>query len=180
MRKTTSGFTIVELLIVIVVIAILATISVVAYTGIQQRSRDTKRKDDLAKIVKGFQLWAAETNGDFTTMSAGSGGGEQGWFNDPYGTTPAYPSVASVLVDAGYLNNGVIDPINRKSAPVHAYMIAVCNTSTDTTQRVVLAQLENPPSESLADQLGETCAGSAYTNYVTTYGVNYGRMIKLK
>lgn len=33
-----SGFTIVELLIVIVVIAILATISVVAYTGIQSRA----------------------------------------------------------------------------------------------------------------------------------------------
>ncbi len=37
-RKTHTGFTIVELLIVIVVIAILATISVVAYTGIQSRA----------------------------------------------------------------------------------------------------------------------------------------------
>jgi prepilin-type N-terminal cleavage/methylation domain-containing protein len=35
MKRTMSGFTIVELLIVIVVIAILAAISVVAYTGIQ-------------------------------------------------------------------------------------------------------------------------------------------------
>lgn len=39
MKKTTSGFTIVELLIVIVVIAILATISIVAYQGIQQRAK---------------------------------------------------------------------------------------------------------------------------------------------
>lgn len=38
MKKTTSGFTIVELLIVIVVIAILAVISIVAYNGIQARS----------------------------------------------------------------------------------------------------------------------------------------------
>ena len=36
-----QGFTIVELLIVIVVIAILAAITIVAYTGIQNRAYDT-------------------------------------------------------------------------------------------------------------------------------------------
>ena len=35
-----SGFTIVELLIVIVVIAILAAISLVAYTGVQNSAND--------------------------------------------------------------------------------------------------------------------------------------------
>lgn len=39
MKKKVNGFTIVELLIVIVVIAILATISVVAYNGIQERAK---------------------------------------------------------------------------------------------------------------------------------------------
>ena len=38
MRQTKSGFTIVELLIVIVVIAILAAITIVAYNGIQNRA----------------------------------------------------------------------------------------------------------------------------------------------
>lgn len=41
MKETKSGFTIVELLIVIVVIAILATISIVAYRGIQQRANNS-------------------------------------------------------------------------------------------------------------------------------------------
>ena len=54
-----DGFTIVELLIVIVVIAILAAISVVAYTGIQQRARDSKRANDIAQIKKALLAYDA-------------------------------------------------------------------------------------------------------------------------
>ena len=42
MKRGVKGFTIVELLIVIVVIAILAAISIVAYNGIQSRANNTK------------------------------------------------------------------------------------------------------------------------------------------
>lgn len=56
MRKSVSGFTIVELLIVIVVIAILAAISVVAYNGIQQRSRENAAKSELSQFVKAINL----------------------------------------------------------------------------------------------------------------------------
>ncbi len=44
------GFTIVELLIVVVVIAILAAITVVAYTGIQNRAHDAAVQSDLRKL----------------------------------------------------------------------------------------------------------------------------------
>src|SRR5665647_641902 len=51
------GFTIVELLIVIVVIGILAAITIVAYNGIQTRARDVKRTDDAAKIMGALEAY---------------------------------------------------------------------------------------------------------------------------
>lgn len=47
-----KGFTIVELLIVIVIIAILAVITIVAFNGIQQRADDTRQIDAVAKYVR--------------------------------------------------------------------------------------------------------------------------------
>lgn len=76
MKKTTSGFTIVELLIVIVVIAILAAISVVAYQGIQGRANDSKRVQDIASIRKALELYKV-ANGQYPVASANPG--DTGW-----------------------------------------------------------------------------------------------------
>jgi prepilin-type N-terminal cleavage/methylation domain-containing protein len=52
-RITASrGFTIVELLIVSVVNAILAPITIVSYTGIQNRARDTTNKSDAQTLAQ--------------------------------------------------------------------------------------------------------------------------------
>lgn len=54
-----QGFTLVELLIVIVVIGILAALVIVTYSGIQQRARDTERKTDLKGIQGQLEaFWA--------------------------------------------------------------------------------------------------------------------------
>lgn len=60
MRINKSGFTIVELLIVIVVIAILAAISIVAYNGIQSRAENTKTANSLAAYAKVVTLYSAD------------------------------------------------------------------------------------------------------------------------
>jgi prepilin-type N-terminal cleavage/methylation domain-containing protein len=64
-----SGFTIVELLIVIVVIGILAAITIVAYNGIQSRARDTQRLTDVSNIMKMLEAYKAQ-NGAYPPTNA--------------------------------------------------------------------------------------------------------------
>ncbi len=59
-KSTKAGFTIVELLIVIVVIAVLASISVVAYNGIQQRSRNAKELAAVKMYLKALHAYALD------------------------------------------------------------------------------------------------------------------------
>ena len=54
------GFTIVELLIVIVVIAILAAITIVAYNGIQVRAKNTQTINAAVSWTKALKLFNAE------------------------------------------------------------------------------------------------------------------------
>lgn len=59
-----TGFTIVELLIVIVVIGILAAIVIVAYNGIQNRANDAVIQSDLNSFAKMISIYQAE-NGTY-------------------------------------------------------------------------------------------------------------------
>lgn len=58
--KAQPGFTIVELLVVIVVIGVLAAITIVSYTGISQRAVAASLQSDLASAVKKIKLFQVE------------------------------------------------------------------------------------------------------------------------
>lgn len=66
--KQQKGFTIVELLIVIVVIGILATLVIVTFTGIQQKARNTKRQTDINAINSHVEAFYAQ-NGYYPTLA---------------------------------------------------------------------------------------------------------------
>jgi prepilin-type N-terminal cleavage/methylation domain-containing protein len=67
--KKQKGFTIVELLIVIVVIGILATLVIVTFTGVQQKARDSQRKTDINAVESHVQTYYAENDGKYPTLA---------------------------------------------------------------------------------------------------------------
>ena len=56
----TKGFTLVELLIVIVVIAILAAISIAAYNGVSNKARDGERLASARDIINAAAVYNSE------------------------------------------------------------------------------------------------------------------------
>ncbi len=66
--KKQEGFTIVELLIVIVVIGILATLVIITFSGIQQRARDTQRQTDINGLQGHVEAYYADT-GTYPTLA---------------------------------------------------------------------------------------------------------------
>ncbi len=77
LKNLRSGFTLVELLIVIVVIAVLASISTVAFAGVQDRARSTKVLSDIQSAYRQVEALNA-LNGEYpktqsAPMSAGNG-----------------------------------------------------------------------------------------------------------
>jgi type IV pilus assembly protein PilA len=70
-NNTNAGFTIVELLIVIVVIAILAAISIVAYTGIQNRARTSAGQQLASQVVKKLEAIGSIKGSYYSTNGAG-------------------------------------------------------------------------------------------------------------
>lgn len=73
LKKRSQGFTIVELLIVIVVIGILALLVITTYSGIQQKARNSKRSADVKSLQtqieafyqdKGYYPSRADMNND--------------------------------------------------------------------------------------------------------------------
>ena len=99
-----KGFTIVELLIVIVVIAILAAITVVAYNGISARARDSQRQSDIVAVQKALEMYKLD-NSSYPSVGTDGNGYD-------------LALLASALVPK-YLAKIPIDPKNN---PVYGYV----------------------------------------------------------
>ncbi len=74
-QRAQQGFTIVELLIVIVVIGILAALVITTFNGIQQKGRNTERTTDLNAIKSQLEAYYAQNGAYPSTADLGSNSG---------------------------------------------------------------------------------------------------------
>ena len=162
-----SGFTIVELLIVIVVIGILAAITIVAYNGIQARANDTKIRSVAMQIEKALKLWhvdaGVEPKSGWGSTAAFNGtsctDGAGGWlYKGAYTCT-----LEDVLLSGQYIAPGVIlsapknKDYNTSSNGRFTFMFYPCTSSAGLY--ALYWYLESPSAEDTASIARAESAG---------------------
>lgn len=105
-----TGFTIVELLIVVVVIAILSTITIVSYNGITENARVAAMSDGIKQIDKSFRLWIVDEGLTVWPEDPIAGGGVP--FSEMIADNPGLqrymqtvPSVPGINTDEWFYDN---------------------------------------------------------------------------
>ncbi|KKW02614.1 MAG: hypothetical protein UY35_C0014G0040 [Candidatus Saccharibacteria bacterium GW2011_GWC2_48_9] len=119
--SNSSGFTIVELLIVIVVIGILAAITIVAFNGVQNRAKATSARSLANSVLKKAEIYNANYGqypsiGNFTA-AAGTAGAAAG-------TEAALPANTNIIT-YGAAAGGALSAISGNNTI--AYL--VCNSA---------------------------------------------------
>ena len=117
MIKKANAFTIVELLIVIVVIAILAAISIVAYTGIQNRARETAVLSDVRNHMQRLSVASAMSGEKLTTIEAMASELTPVLSSDSYRLV-TYCRTASEMVVSAFMKTGDIYYMRNGTAPI--------------------------------------------------------------
>lgn len=99
MPKKSHGFTLIELMIVVSIIAILAAVGAAAYGKVQENARNTKRQSDLKVIQSALEQYRADQGYYPASINAGGSitAGAQTYLrvvpSDPDGTAYEYTAL---------------------------------------------------------------------------------------
>ena len=184
MKLPRNGFTVVELLIVVMVVAILASITTVAYIGVQKNARDAKVRDGAAKIAEAIELLAVQhqitpatahsnwgsdgpikmENGKFVcTDDASPYSAGSGWFaKGTYACTIEEILVQYQLLPADFRANM---PNNAKyNTNRYTFMTYGCSASKSPGDFALLYSLEAPTDKDRQryDSIIDKCGQGAY------------------
>lgn len=92
-RSRKAGFTLVEIMVVVVIIGLLAALAIPAMQRVRERSRASRYANDFRQFEASFQRFALETGGFPTTAALGGA--------IPTGMTGYLPAAYSVVAPMG-------------------------------------------------------------------------------
>lgn len=159
------GFSIVELLITVVIVSILASLTVNAYSGVQQRSRDTRRVSDMNAIVKALEMYKIQT-GSYPAPSTTNtlNGWEISSINPQQFLLP--------LKTAGIASKVPVDPINDNTLYLKGFLYRYyryasgsngCDPARGEYYILVVGDAETSTSR-LDSSPGFQCSGRDWSN----------------
>lgn len=119
-----SGFTIVELLIVVVVIAILAAITIVSYNGITTQANDAAAKSTASTVATKLEAYQAKVGSYPVDFSALNNSAEPYHLTNSVSTTGTSPNVL-FAVSGVAADNGKNTVVVRKCAASGADQAAI-------------------------------------------------------
>lgn len=67
-----KGFTLIEILVAVTIIAVLVSIGVVSYASVNKRSRDAKRKGDVEQLRSALEMYRSDIGSYPDTTGSGS------------------------------------------------------------------------------------------------------------
>lgn len=152
--KKQGGFTLIEILVVIVLIGLLASLLIVAFQGARRSARDGKRKADFETIRAAMEMFRRDN----------------GYYPKFEGTAYGYGAISRLDL-ASYINPVPSDPINTNScayiAGVSANNYSLLTNIEDLNDSDVLKNKGTPNNIP-----GGTCLPSASDCRTYTVGTN--------
>lgn len=155
-----KGFTLVELLVVISIISVLATIGLAVYNGVLKNARDVKRVDDLKSLKAALELYY-QTNKQYPVTST--------WVYSS-AAQPWIPGLTST-----YLPGLPKDPFKNSGAPwqtdgyIYAYFGAACDPFSAGQFFALVAQLENRMDQRRNEVKNyKWCTGATFSSFIAT------------
>jgi prepilin-type N-terminal cleavage/methylation domain-containing protein len=183
-KQTTRGFTIVELLIVIVVIAMLAVIVLVAYNGVEDKAKSSKAAYSLTQAAKKVRLWQAENLSQAPATLADAGINDTADLSYQYSAdttvSPATFCITATTANMSYYLTSTSSSAQSGICPGHnlivwnesqATMPVPSATYDTTTYRSATASMRLGPGATGRAIIGNPYTGTAGDVYKVTMWV---------